>query len=156
MNENFGGNNDKTRKKQSRASPHLISPPNPDSTWTGRRRHHPQSHTSDRFVSPHFARPLAFFLPASRAIPVGAPCGNGGGAQGEHWPQALARFATPRGAKTLSTSRRWSKPASLCVCVQGYFGYSAFRPYQREIIQKVLDGRDCLVVMATGSGKSIW
>ena len=40
--------------------------------------------------------------------------------------------------------------------VQGYFGYSSFRPYQREIIQKVLDGRDCLVAMATGSGKSIW
>ncbi|KAL6657204.1 hypothetical protein ACP70R_004984 [Stipagrostis hirtigluma subsp. patula] len=39
--------------------------------------------------------------------------------------------------------------------LKGYFGYSAFRPYQREIIQKVLDGRDCLVVMATGSGKSI-
>uniref|UniRef100_A0A0A9DJY4 Similar to Os07g0681600 n=1 Tax=Arundo donax TaxID=35708 RepID=A0A0A9DJY4_ARUDO len=39
--------------------------------------------------------------------------------------------------------------------LKSYFGYSAFRPYQREIIQKVLDGRDCLVVMATGSGKSI-
>ncbi|KAG2639100.1 hypothetical protein PVAP13_2NG634500 [Panicum virgatum] len=39
--------------------------------------------------------------------------------------------------------------------LKGYFGYSSFRPYQREIIQKVLDGRDCLVVMATGSGKSI-
>ncbi|GJN10657.1 hypothetical protein PR202_ga28770 [Eleusine coracana subsp. coracana] len=37
----------------------------------------------------------------------------------------------------------------------GYFGYSAFRSYQREVIHKVLDGRDCLVVMATGSGKSI-
>ncbi|XP_051213624.1 uncharacterized protein [Lolium perenne] len=36
-----------------------------------------------------------------------------------------------------------------------YFGYTGFRPYQREIIQKVLDGRDCLVVMATGSGKSM-
>ncbi|XP_072998258.1 uncharacterized protein [Typha latifolia] len=36
-----------------------------------------------------------------------------------------------------------------------YFGYSQFRPYQREIIEKVLDGRDCLVVMATGSGKSL-
>ncbi|XP_066391510.1 uncharacterized protein [Miscanthus floridulus] len=39
--------------------------------------------------------------------------------------------------------------------LKGYFGYSTFRPYQREIIQKVLDGRDCLAVMATGSGKSI-
>jgi ATP-dependent DNA helicase RecQ len=36
-----------------------------------------------------------------------------------------------------------------------YFGFSGFRSYQREIIQKVLEGRDCLVVMATGSGKSI-
>jgi ATP-dependent DNA helicase RecQ len=39
---------------------------------------------------------------------------------------------------------------------QTYFGFSGFRSYQREIIQKVLEGRDCLVVMATGSGKSIW
>lgn len=36
-----------------------------------------------------------------------------------------------------------------------YFGHSQFRPYQREIIEQVLDGRDSLVVMATGSGKSL-
>uniref|UniRef100_A0A0D9X300 ATP-dependent DNA helicase n=1 Tax=Leersia perrieri TaxID=77586 RepID=A0A0D9X300_9ORYZ len=36
-----------------------------------------------------------------------------------------------------------------------YFGFSGFRSYQQEIIQKVLEGRDGLVVMATGSGKSI-
>ncbi|KAJ4817025.1 ATP-dependent DNA helicase recQ [Rhynchospora pubera] len=36
-----------------------------------------------------------------------------------------------------------------------YFGYSQFRPYQKEVIEKVLQGRDCLVVMATGSGKSL-
>ncbi|PKA61813.1 Mediator of RNA polymerase II transcription subunit 34 [Apostasia shenzhenica] len=35
------------------------------------------------------------------------------------------------------------------------FGYSQFRPCQKEIIEQVLGGRDCLVVMATGSGKSL-
>ena len=35
------------------------------------------------------------------------------------------------------------------------FGYSKFRPHQWEIISAVLSGRDQLVVMATGYGKSI-
>ncbi|KAK4274954.1 hypothetical protein QN277_018107 [Acacia crassicarpa] len=36
-----------------------------------------------------------------------------------------------------------------------YFGFSEFRPYQRDVIEKILEKRDCLVVMATGSGKSL-
>ncbi|CAO2833304.1 unnamed protein product [Amaranthus hypochondriacus] len=36
-----------------------------------------------------------------------------------------------------------------------YFGFTSFRPYQKEVIEKILEGRDCLVVMATGSGKSL-
>ncbi|KAI3829909.1 hypothetical protein L1987_04040 [Smallanthus sonchifolius] len=36
-----------------------------------------------------------------------------------------------------------------------YFGFSTFRPYQKEIIEKILEGKDSLVVMATGSGKSL-
>src|SRR5829696_9099516 len=34
------------------------------------------------------------------------------------------------------------------------FGFPALRPGQREAIEAVLDGRDALVVMSTGSGKS--
>nr|CAN79469.1 hypothetical protein VITISV_016935 [Vitis vinifera] len=41
------------------------------------------------------------------------------------------------------------------VLVQRYFGYSGFRPYQKDIIQKILERRDSLVIMATGSGKSL-
>jgi ATP-dependent DNA helicase RecQ len=39
--------------------------------------------------------------------------------------------------------------------LQNTFGYSAFRGSQDEIIQTVLDGRDALVLMPTGGGKSL-
>ncbi len=35
------------------------------------------------------------------------------------------------------------------------FGYTAFRGAQRAIIEAVVDGRDCLVLMPTGGGKSL-
>lgn len=40
--------------------------------------------------------------------------------------------------------------------MQNYFGFSSLRPYQRAVIEELLTGRDRLVAMATGGGKSLW
>ena len=47
-----------------------------------------------------------------------------------------------------------SRPDPTAV-LKDVFGFDAFRPGQREIIDAVLAGRDCIGVMPTGAGKSL-
>lgn len=39
--------------------------------------------------------------------------------------------------------------------LKNIFGYNSFRPYQKEIIQSVLEGRDVMAILPTGAGKSL-
>ena len=39
--------------------------------------------------------------------------------------------------------------------LQAYFGYGEFRPQQQDAVEAALEGRDVLVVMPTGAGKSL-
>ena len=43
----------------------------------------------------------------------------------------------------------------LLVALERVFGYTAFRPHQEDAVRAALAGRDCLVVMPTGAGKSL-
>ena len=49
-----------------------------------------------------------------------------------------------------------SAGAGALAALKRYWGFSAFRHAQAEVIDAVLAGRDSLCVMATGSGKSLW
>lgn len=46
-------------------------------------------------------------------------------------------------------------PDQLTAVVQKYWGYDSFRPLQREAMQCAVEGRDSVVVLPTGGGKSL-
>ena len=43
----------------------------------------------------------------------------------------------------------------LLQALRHHFGWSSFRPGQREVVEALLAGRDCLAVLPTGAGKSL-
>jgi ATP-dependent DNA helicase RecQ len=58
-----------------------------------------------------------------------------------------------------STIRKEAGPAIseplLLTALSRTFGYSSFRPHQKEIVEHILAGRDVLAIMPTGGGKSL-
>ncbi|KLU17774.1 DEAD/DEAH box helicase, partial [Proteus mirabilis] len=55
----------------------------------------------------------------------------------------------------MSTAEVLNSMPSAQAILRETFGYQQFRPGQQEIIHTITTGRDCLVVMPTGGGKSL-
>ncbi|HET8539783.1 MAG TPA: ATP-dependent DNA helicase RecQ [Anaeromyxobacter sp.] len=65
---------------------------------------------------------------------------------------ALARLSSAAAAGDGAAAGPRADPAGV---LRDVFGHPSFRPGQREIVDAVLAGRDCIGVMPTGAGKSI-
>src|SRR6476619_7895553 len=48
-----------------------------------------------------------------------------------------------------------SSDRALSEALERYWGYTSFRPLQREAMDAILSGRDSIVVLPTGGGKSL-
>src|SRR5215212_10281754 len=69
---------------------------------------------------------------------------------------AAPRPAEPAPRKPAPAAGRASyKPETIAQTVKRFWGYDALRPLQREAIDASLAGRDSLVVLPTGGGKSL-
>jgi len=51
--------------------------------------------------------------------------------------------------------KRPGDPAAILEALKKHWGYAAFRPLQREAVEAVIGGRDVLLVLPTGGGKSL-
>ena len=69
-----------------------------------------------------------------------------------HEGEAVEIVETPAATHPLPVLRR---EANLIDLLQETFGYESFRPNQENVCKAVIEGRDVLLVMPTGSGKSL-
>jgi DNA topoisomerase-3 len=58
-------------------------------------------------------------------------------------------------SRVLTDAKKFSTFATLTELLQNAFGFSAFRPNQEAVCEAVTAGKDALLVMPTGSGKSL-
>lgn len=69
------------------------------------------------------------------------------------WANPLGRYPPRVGMGTVRTSN--VSAMNLSSQLQRHFGFTEFRPGQKEACQAIVEGRDTVVLMPTGAGKSL-
>jgi DNA topoisomerase-3 len=70
-------------------------------------------------------------------------------------PPPPALTSSPVVPASTPPSKRPARSSDLCELLSSAFGFSSFRPCQEEVCRAVASGRDVLLVMPTGAGKSL-
>jgi DNA topoisomerase-3 len=86
--------------------------------------------------------------PKARVAPPSLS-GKGAGALGDV-PAPNAHPSSPTGA-----SRQPTPPSQLRQLLKSAFGFDSFRPHQEDVCRAATEGKDVLLVMPTGAGKSL-
>src|SRR5579885_802794 len=69
--------------------------------------------------------------------------------------QQAARYPVPPTWEVRLPAAPATTPNALRERLRRHFGFRQFRPGQLEVVRALMDGRDTLAVMPTGSGKSV-
>lgn len=113
--------------------------------------------SGDHVTAPTLPLPAA----ADRTAPGPGLAGDDAGSP--HPPRPASGAATPPRGATTNAAHQQARPAvreaagapDLQEILRSRFGFPGFRPYQEEVCRAVAAGRDALLVMPTGSGKSL-
>lgn len=72
-----------------------------------------------------------------------------------HPKRVLSKVETPSTPTAASIEKRAKPGESLTSLLKRVYGFDAFRPHQEDVCRAATDGRDVLLVMPTGAGKSL-
>jgi DNA topoisomerase-3 len=84
-----------------------------------------------------------------------SPTGPAGGARSTPPRDGSTPSALAHAARSAPPPERARAPADPDALLKQRFGFESFRPHQREVVQQLVAGRDVLLVMPTGAGKSL-